>query len=261
MGFFASSGILNRRGFFGGVAPTAPFSPANITGLALWLKADAGVTLSGSSVTEWADQSGQGKTATGVTDEEPTIITNALNGKTGIQFNGAQTMVTNSILTLGYNTPVTIIGVAEASANDVKSGDVARWFITIGNNNDLAEGLTFGPYGGTPAFGGLIGGAGIGDTDILYSDMGENEAGLAVAINDGINFNYYHNGELIDSQEIIWTETTAVNSFSIATQKYEGSHIFYSNCVIYELIVYDSALSAQDRQAVETYLNDKYAIY
>lgn len=45
MGFFASSGILNRRGFFGGVATTAPFSPADITGLSLWLKADAGVTM------------------------------------------------------------------------------------------------------------------------------------------------------------------------------------------------------------------------
>jgi len=41
VGFFATSGILNRRGFFGGVQA---FSPSNISGLSLWLKADAGVT-------------------------------------------------------------------------------------------------------------------------------------------------------------------------------------------------------------------------
>ena len=36
----------------------APFSPSDISGLSLWLKADAGVTVvSGANVAEWADQS------------------------------------------------------------------------------------------------------------------------------------------------------------------------------------------------------------
>ena len=36
------------------------FLPSSLGGLALWLKADAGVTLAGSNVTAWADQSENG---------------------------------------------------------------------------------------------------------------------------------------------------------------------------------------------------------
>jgi hypothetical protein len=37
---------------------SAPFSPTDIAGISLWLKADAGVTVSGGFVTAWEDQSG-----------------------------------------------------------------------------------------------------------------------------------------------------------------------------------------------------------
>lgn len=39
---------------------SVPFSPIDIAGISLWLKADAGVTVSGGFVTAWADQSGNG---------------------------------------------------------------------------------------------------------------------------------------------------------------------------------------------------------
>jgi len=58
----------------------APFSPANLSGLSLWLKADAGVSLSGSDVTTWADQSGNGRHANSV-DADPTYNSSDLNGK------------------------------------------------------------------------------------------------------------------------------------------------------------------------------------
>lgn len=44
MGFLASNGILNRKGFFGGVTAQPAFSPLNISGLKLWVSADYGVT-------------------------------------------------------------------------------------------------------------------------------------------------------------------------------------------------------------------------
>ena len=69
-------GAQNIRKIGGG----AQFSPGNLSGLSLWLKADAGVTLSGSNVTAWADQSGNGRHASSV-DVDPTYNSSDLNGK------------------------------------------------------------------------------------------------------------------------------------------------------------------------------------
>lgn len=42
------------------VVPPPPFSPADIANLGLWLRSDLGITLNGSDVSAWADQSGSG---------------------------------------------------------------------------------------------------------------------------------------------------------------------------------------------------------
>jgi hypothetical protein len=52
---------MGRR-YTSGAPP--PFSPGNLSGLKLWVKIDAGLTLSGSNVTKWADQSGNGNDLT-----------------------------------------------------------------------------------------------------------------------------------------------------------------------------------------------------
>lgn len=53
--------IQLRGGLTGPVLASAPWTPPSLgAALRLWLKADAGLTLSGSNVTTWADQSGNG---------------------------------------------------------------------------------------------------------------------------------------------------------------------------------------------------------
>ena len=77
-------GAQNIRKVGGG----AQFSPGNLSGLSLWLKADAGVTLSGSNVTAWADQSGNGNNASANSGEEPTFASSFSNSKPAIEFSG-----------------------------------------------------------------------------------------------------------------------------------------------------------------------------
>jgi len=76
------------------------FDPSQLSGLALWLKADTGVTLDGSgNVSSWADQSGNGRNAT-QTDaaKRPTVTSGGVNGLPSLVFSGAQTLLGSGAL-------------------------------------------------------------------------------------------------------------------------------------------------------------------
>jgi hypothetical protein len=68
--------------------------PIPTSGLELWLKADAGVTLNGSKVSTWADQSGNGNDAIELdSDRQPLLVRDGLNGKPTIHFDGLDDML------------------------------------------------------------------------------------------------------------------------------------------------------------------------
>lgn len=63
--------------------------PIPAVGLQLWLKADAGVTLNGSTVSKWVDQSGNGNHAIQLdAGRQPVLVSKALNGKPALRFDG-----------------------------------------------------------------------------------------------------------------------------------------------------------------------------
>ena len=73
---------------FCGIQCSRP-QPIPTTGLQLWLKADAGVTLNGSKASRWADQSGNGNDAIQPDlPRQPLLVKDALNGKPTIRFDG-----------------------------------------------------------------------------------------------------------------------------------------------------------------------------
>jgi hypothetical protein len=85
------------------------------TGLKLWLKADAGITATGNGeVTAWADQSGSGNNAV-QTDvaKAPTIEANSLNGKPTVRFGGGTRFLdvatSASISSLGDDVTVLVL--------------------------------------------------------------------------------------------------------------------------------------------------------
>ena len=66
---------------------------APVAGSAVWLKANAGVTADGGSVSSWADQSGNGNNATmAVKARQPSLISRGMSGKPVIRFDGAQSL-------------------------------------------------------------------------------------------------------------------------------------------------------------------------
>ena len=82
---------ISPREMMAPAAPPAPviFSPSSVSGLNLWLKADAGVTTTtGDAVTTWSDQSGNGNNATQASGAyQPILNPGVLNGYNAVTFN------------------------------------------------------------------------------------------------------------------------------------------------------------------------------
>lgn len=106
-------------------AAAAAFTPASLTGLALWLKADAGTTLDGSNnLTDWADQSGNGNHATQATvNLRPNLVANLVGSLPGVRFDGTDDCMTGTTL-LASDSDFTIMSVVrkEGPAGDINGG-------------------------------------------------------------------------------------------------------------------------------------------
>lgn len=93
MGLLIGDGLVTRCTVGDSlVIPTAPFSPDQVAGLALWLKADAGTstTVDGAAVSQWDDQSGNARHVTQATGaNQPVYKTAIVNGKPVVRFDGA----------------------------------------------------------------------------------------------------------------------------------------------------------------------------
>jgi len=84
-------GARFNRGRIATTAPAAaaPTTPLTILGsLAWWVRADLGIT-TGTGVSAWADQSGNGVNFTqGTGASQPTLVAGAINGQPAVQFDG-----------------------------------------------------------------------------------------------------------------------------------------------------------------------------
>lgn len=80
------------------------WTPAKLTGLVAWYKADVGVSLSGSNVTGWADQSGHGyNLVVGTGGTSPVFNATGFNGRQTIAFTAASSeyLVTSTSTSVG----------------------------------------------------------------------------------------------------------------------------------------------------------------
>ncbi len=96
----------------------APFSPTDIAGLKVWLKADALVLSDGDQITSWTDSSGNGNTCSnsafgGVC---PIYKTNIINSLPVARFNGSSQFLTGDT-NIGVSQPDTLFFVAKKSNN------------------------------------------------------------------------------------------------------------------------------------------------
>ena len=246
--------------------PRTPFLPSSLAGLSLWLKADAGVTLAGSNVTAWADQSQNGNNATARTGNS-TFVSSVINGKPVLRFDGTANLITNNFFVHNYNTPITIIAVSKASASTVRGEQpTARYIAGVTNNGGYEFGLSYGAYEAeNPNFSNTYGISYAGSADIESSPMGENEKRIASTINSGSEISFFLDATLVGTADpaVDWSGgNNSTGAFSIGSDVVlDEIDNFFCTCDIAEIIIYNRAITTPERQQVEAYLNSKYQIY
>jgi len=224
------------------------FIPTSITGCALWLDgADPAATGGGATVSTWLDKSTVKANATYVTAAPP-LVSSAINGLSALSFTGTEKL-TGSISITG-NT-LSIFSVFTLNSSSGAAGRLislaASGTIDYANNAYTALQRRVSAQVGIYRNGTEI------SSPITYSSNT-----LHTAYYDGTNEYVYTNGGTV------YTNASSGN-FSISAYMI-GANLGYSsdnqpwNGYIGEVIVYNIALSAPQRQQVEGYLAQKWGL-
>lgn len=215
---------------------TASF-PSTVTGLQLWLDANDSqtITSSGLTLTTWNNKSSVAKTIT--LRGSPQIISNALNGRTGIRF----TTSDGFRETTNYSTPVTV-----AYVGKLTGGTNARMLQAVNNNWLLGawagyinqaffEGWVSGPYGSAA------------DTTVRFY--------TATIGGSGVNSIVYSNTSSLASSQGGITGPNGITINHSITIPNENS-----TCELYELVIYNKILSTTERFKLWNYFLAKWSV-
>lgn len=219
---------------------TSPgFSPKDISGLGLWLDANApgSITLA-TGVSQWNDLSGNGRNFTQATgSQQPAYTQNAVNGKPAVTFTAASShTMTNST---NFSTPSTVIYIARQTGG-------ADQRILSGVSNNWLLGFWGGRYQ-QAYFAGWVNGNGSGP-------LSNTSWHIHTGTMDGSSSSIYENGTHIATNA---GGVAGPNGLSL--NGHAGTSEF-SNAQVAEVIVYGKILSSSERERVEAYLAQKWGL-
>lgn len=220
--------------------PTSTFSPSDITGLKAWYVASAGVTGT-TTVTAWADQSGNGYNLTAASGQEPALNSSAINGLPALNFISADRM-TNSSLSQTQAYTIIVVGKLDV-------GNTNQVFFDSYNNVQAA----LYNASGTMRF--LAGNTGIAgftaNTNWRLHYVVGSGAASSYDINDG-------------SPSTGNAGTNAISGISIGQIRGNPSPVaspYGLTGYIAELLIYSTTLSSGDETLIKDYLRTKYNLY
>jgi hypothetical protein len=249
-----------------GFNPISATFPNQISGLSLWLDAaDAStVLLSGSNVTQWNDKSGNGRNLTSVISNSGSIrYTNAQNYPCIFINNG----VSPNVAYMYVNSPINLQNytfyILTAATGSYFNGTGFCAIPNSGNSYSSLDGFGFyldtnGPiqsrfYGASFSQYAIDGAT----SNALYSYPlrinGYTETSTG-------SLNSYINGAL-GQTKTTGNRTTTAQGFGLAVESSSGTfNNHLSNMYVFEVLVYNNVLSANQRQQIEGYLAWKWGL-
>jgi len=207
----------------------------------------------GSSVQTWSDRSGNGNNAIQATGaNRPQIKSGVQNGKPVVRFDGINDGLNTSLTASRTNVPeLSVLTVAKAVSDSTARSIWSFDGTTGGYNRGLGVWSTQPNYN-------LQGGSG---SNTLTVNTNTNQYNLLTANYSTSNSNYYlYINGTENAKGNAETAGGNNNTLSIGYIPLSGGSQFI-NGDIPEVILFNSTLSTQDRQTVETYLNTKYNLY
>jgi hypothetical protein len=224
------------------------------SGLAFWVRADAGVALNGSSVSQWSDQSGNNRNAVqGTASSQPAFIANAVNGKPALQFDGVDDFLQFPLAINGW-TGMTIVLVSSALADSTGGAnggnnaaifwdETTSWGWTFLSPFPSAVKLRFG----TTQAGNLPSWTRPASAGATWS--------TTISTHDGTTDALYVQGTQV------WSgggKLAPIAGASGTPWIGRGAGGTYFSGRISEILVYDHAVSDSERQAIDQILSAKY---
>lgn len=223
--------------FYGARRGGASFTPTSLSGCVLWLRADLGVTLNGSTVSAWADQSGSGNhVSQGTAANQPTFTANdaACGNKATVAFDGTNDVLTSTNSVVSGNADHTIFLSFVWLTSGVFTGAV-----TVGGastNSTVGSRLTKAFYGGA---GVDIFGAGTLTTATRYTVGKVHASGNTV-------------GYLAGAVDMASTPAVYAIGAGIRIGSYDSN---FATCRIRCALIYNRALTAPEVALVTSYLD------
>ena len=251
-GFPTNFRFGSRIGFPAGGA-SVPFSPADVSGLVVWLAADEIVGLNdGDPVATWSDLSGSGNDATEATNQ-PTYQTNEINGLPVVRFDG-----TNDKLAITDNATIDITTCTIFVVAKVTGVGVQGCFLVNKNYDGSTLPYSLAVRGDAVNTAGMASfSAGWHSSGITTDVRSDGLFHIFAGSHDGATLKYFIDGVLDDSAA--WAANFPSNNQPLYIATYFNDAEF-TNGDFAEILVYNSAISGGDFASVQNYLADKYAL-
>lgn len=230
-----------------------PGGVGNTSTLKLWLKANELSLSNGDPVSTWTDASGNGNDASqGTASNQPTFLTNVINGLPAVSFDGVDDYLTGTLSSLSAPFTIIIVGYFENVSQPAGDYD---YLINIGNGtananvsmsrweSDGTDDNKYYVWNGSSTYKGP---ALSGQQWLLLS---------AVHKTSAPRNNLFINGS-VQSVDDYPANLNTNGSYSLGN--YAPGLLHFLNGKIAEVIVYNYELNSAERTLVENYLAEKY---
>jgi len=241
------------------------FSPSDIAGLQLWLKADAITGLNdGDALTTWEDShTSNNDFAQATAGKKPTYQTNEINGLPVVRFDGTDDLLTAAnFLSSSEGTVFAVVRFTAAIAHGTRilaSADQATnsyWWLCTASYSSGVPNIAIEQKNNDTSTG--VGGSTALAAATPYIEMWHSN-GTAYSLR--VNGNDETESLIAGTDNGDWLGDTANrDAFSLGAQKLVAEGAFFKGD-IGELIMYDTGISAGNITSVETYLNARWAAF
>jgi hypothetical protein len=228
----------------------------SLTGLKMWLKADAGVSKNGNYVARWSDQSGNGVNA-GQADasRQPLFVASAVNGMPALQFDGANDFMDFTLPLNGLSEMTIVVVNSSRSELDGSMYGSYRSSLYWGDQRNTGVSAVYltplSPeaqfrFGGSTAYGKHVRPAKLGT-----------KWSATTAVKQSGNERLYVNGTQVLSVSGKPATVSGVPSLGNLGRGFNA--VGYIGQIA-EVLVYNRALSETELQDLNAYLKSKYGM-